>query len=100
MENVLPDNTKELYAIFNRLLEELKKTPYNVKLCIDTHDEDLKVELIHYNKGYEYNNKTVNFYSFQSLEELPKLENDATEIMRNNKLFIREFYHEYLWSNR
>lgn len=87
----MENNTQELYAIFNRLLEEVKKTPYNVKLCIDTHDENIMVELIHYNKGYEYSNKTVNFYTFCSLEELHELENDAIEIMRNNKLFIREF---------
>lgn len=99
MENVLPDNTKELYAIFNRLLEEFKKTPYNVKLCIET-DENIIIELIHFNRGYRYGNRTVNFYSFQSLEELRKLENDAIEIMRNNKLLTKEFYHEYLWSNR
>lgn len=87
----MKNNTQELYAIFSRLLEELKKTPYKVKLCIDTDDKGIMVELIHYNKGYEYNNKTVNFYTFYSLEKLHKLENDAIEIMRNNKLFIKEF---------
>lgn len=87
----MENNTQELYTIFNRLLDELKKTPYNVRLCIDTHDKGIMVELIHYNRGYEYGNKTVNFYTFYSLEELHELENHAIEIMRNNKLFIREF---------
>lgn len=86
----MEDNTQELYAIFNRLLEEFKKTPYNVKLCINT-QEDITVELTHFNRGYKYGNRTVNFYAFYNLEKLRKLENDAIEIMRNNKLLIREF---------
>lgn len=90
MEYSLPNNTQELYAIFNRLLEEFKKTPYNVKLCIET-EENITIELIHFNRGYRYGNRTVNFYDFQSLESLRELENEAIEIMRNNKLFIREF---------
>lgn len=86
----MENNTQELYAIFNRLLEEFKITPYNVKLCIET-QKDITIELIHFNKGYEHGNRTVNFYTFYSLEKLHELENDAIEIMRDNKLFIKEF---------
>lgn len=86
----MENNTQELYAIFNRLLEEFKITPYNVKLCIET-QKDITIELIHFNKGYEYGNRTVNFYTFYSLEKLKEQEQIAMEVLKNNKLIEQEF---------
>lgn len=91
MEFEFPNNKEELINIHNRLFYEFLKSNYKVELCIRNYTEDIIVSLLHYNKGYEHNNKSITFYPFSSLEKLKEQEQIAMEVLKNNKLIEQEF---------
>lgn len=90
MENVLPDNTNLILEIFDRLTKEVVKSDATVRLSIGTVTEDTRVELLHYNDYYEFNNRTLTFYPFSSEEKLREQERIAIDVLHHNGLIERK----------